>query len=69
VARLSKDIESFEASLATEKPVLVSAAPEDHAGWGNLWRGIAIAGVLVCGSIGLFVFLLWRAIGRLRRRR
>ena len=68
VARLSKDIDSFEASLPIEKPVLISAAPEDHTGWGNIWRAMAIVGVLVFGSIGLFVFLLWRVIRRLSRR-
>jgi arylsulfatase A-like enzyme len=69
VARLSQDIEAFERSVTAEVPVRVSAAPYDHTGWGNLWRGVATGGVIVIGSIGLFVFASWRAIRWLRRSR
>jgi arylsulfatase A-like enzyme len=66
VARLSKEIEAFEASLSPAVPVRISAAPYDHTGWGSLWLGVATGGAIVFGSIGLSAFLSWRLIRRLR---
>jgi hypothetical protein len=68
VARLTKDIEAFEASLAPAPPVLVSAAPHDHAGWEKMWRGVAAAGAVAFGSVALLVYASVLAVRRLRPR-
>jgi arylsulfatase A-like enzyme len=68
VARLSKQIEAFNASLSPAVPVRVSAAPYDHTGWEKLWRGVAMAGAVAFGSLALLLFACFRAIRWLRRR-
>lgn len=68
VARLSKEIESFEASLDAPPPVLVGAAPYDHLGWEKMWRGVALAMAVAFGAVALLLFAIYRVVRRLRRR-
>jgi hypothetical protein len=68
VARLSKEIEAFDASLAPAAPVRVSALVDDHTGWEKLWRGVAIAAVVAFGAVVLLLFVGFRTVRRLRRR-
>jgi arylsulfatase A-like enzyme len=69
VARLSKEIADFDASLSPPPPVLISAAPEDHNGWEKLWWGVAEAAALAFGVVALVLFAIYRMIRRLFRRR
>jgi arylsulfatase A-like enzyme len=69
VARLTKEIEAFDASLSPATPVLIAAAPYDHRGWEKLWRGVAEAGALAFGAMALVLFAAYRIVRRLLRRR
>jgi arylsulfatase A-like enzyme len=68
VARLSKEIDAFNASLSPAVPVLIAAAPHDHTGWENIWRGVAITGAFVLGSLALLLFASYRLLRRLLRK-
>jgi arylsulfatase A-like enzyme len=68
VARLSAEIDSFNAALAPAAPVLVMAAPYDHTGWENLWRGVIMVALMGLVLIALFVYAIFRVIRRWRRR-
>jgi len=68
VARLSKEIDAFNAALSPEVPARVLAAPYDHTGWEKLWRGVALAGVVAFGSLALLLFVAIRALRWWRRR-
>ena len=68
VARLSKEIDAFDASLMPEKPVLISAAPHDHLGWEKLWRGVAEAGLVAFTVTALLLYAGVRLLRRLLRR-
>jgi arylsulfatase A len=68
VARLEREIADFDASLDAPPPARISAAREDHTGWGYLWRGVAYAGALVLGVAALVLYALWRGVRRLVRR-
>ncbi len=69
VARLSAEIDSFNAALAPAPPVLVMAAPYDHTGWENIWRGVATVALLALALVGLMTYATFRAIRRWRRRK
>jgi arylsulfatase A-like enzyme len=69
VASLSKEIENFEASLSPAVPVLVSAAPYDHTGWGNLWFGVGAAAAVAFGSLAILLVIAVAAVRRLLRAR
>ncbi len=68
VARLTKEIEDFDASLTPETPVLIAAAPHDHRGWEKLWRGVAEAGAVAFGVLALVLYASYRVVRRLLRR-
>lgn len=69
VARLTKQIEEFEASLEdAPPPVLVGAAPHDHRGWEKMWRGVATAAALAAGAAAIVLFATYRVVRRLLRR-
>jgi arylsulfatase A-like enzyme len=68
VARLTKEIEDFEASLDAPPPVLVGAAPHDHLGWEKMWRGVALAMAVAFGAAVLLLFTIYRVARRLLRR-
>jgi arylsulfatase A-like enzyme len=65
VARLSQEIDAFEASLHPATPILVGAAPHDHGGWEKMWRGVAIAGALAFGTLALLLLVSWLVVRRL----
>ena len=69
MARLRKEIDDFETHAVPAKPVLVSAAPEDHRGWEKLWRGIAEAGAIMLVATVVVLIALVRTIRWLLRRR
>jgi arylsulfatase A-like enzyme len=69
VARLAAAIDDFNAALAPAAPVRIDAAPHDHTGWEKLWRGVAIAGIVVFASLAVAIALAVATIRRLRRRR
>jgi arylsulfatase A-like enzyme len=69
VERLSKEIESFDASLSPAQPVRISAAPYDHTGWGSLWRGVGAAALAAFAALALLLYASSRAIRWLIRRR
>lgn len=68
VARLTREIADFDASLAPAVPVRVVAAPYDHTGWGSLWLGVSIAGAVAFGSLALVLFAAVRTVRWLRHR-
>jgi arylsulfatase A-like enzyme len=69
VARLEREIADFDASLASAPaPIRVAAVPEDHTGWGHLWRGVGLAAALVLGTALLALYALWRLLRALVRR-
>jgi len=69
VARLSEEIERFEAGAAPATPVRVSAAPRDSRGWEKLWRGVGAAAAVVVAALVLALFAIVRAIRWARRAR
>ena len=68
VARLSREIQDFDASLSPAPPVRIAAAPEDHRGWEKLWWGVAEAAGVSLGVVVLVLFASYRIIRRLVRR-
>jgi len=68
VARLSKEIDDFNASLSPAAPVLVSAAPYDHTGWARLFRSLATAAAVLLTSLIVLLYVSVRVVRRLLRR-
>ena len=69
VDRLQREVAAFTAAASPARPVLVAAAPEDHLGWGNLWRGLAQAALVVLAAAGLAGIAVVVLIRRLVRAR
>jgi arylsulfatase A-like enzyme len=68
VARLERELADFDASLASAPPpILDAAAPQDHTGWGHLWRGVGLAAALALSVALLVLYALWRALRALVR--
>jgi arylsulfatase A-like enzyme len=70
VARLGQEIDRFEAAGGfAERPVRVSAAPQDTRGWRRLMRGVAVLAAVAFAAFVLLLVAIVRALRWLVRRR
>jgi hypothetical protein len=68
VARLTREIAAFEASLALARPILVDAAPQDHLGCEKMWCGVAGAFAATLAAVAVLLFATYRTLRWFLRR-
>jgi hypothetical protein len=70
VARLEGEVAAFTAGAHPAPVVPVVAAPEDHTGWGKMWRGVVAAGLVAAGvALAIVLATAWVVRRAIRARR